>query len=194
MPSRVLCFSGSKGINLTPLAVINAKGRPASFGFSPLLPGTKPRLELRAGPIKILEFKDGFILDGFPRNINQAHKLDEALTKINKKIHKVFSFEIDDDIIVKRLSGRYSCKKCGTIYNKYYSQTKIHGYCDKCNSIDFETRSDDNEITIKKRLEVFKESSFPLIDYYKKKHLLVSIDALKIAPLIFEHLLSSINS
>ena len=58
MPSRVLCFSGSKGINLTPFALINAKGRPASFGFSPLLPGTKPRLELRAGPIKILEFND----------------------------------------------------------------------------------------------------------------------------------------
>jgi adenylate kinase len=150
-------------------------------------------LELRAGPIKILEFKDGFILDGFPRNINQAHKLDEALTKINKKIHKVFSFEIDDDIIVKRLSGRYSCKKCGTIYNKYYSQTKIHGYCDKCNSIDFETRSDDNEITIKKRLEVFKESSFPLIDYYKKKHLLVSINALKMVSLIFEDIKTNIN-
>jgi adenylate kinase len=142
---------------------------------------------------KILKFNDGFILDGFPRNINQAHKLDEMLTKINKKIHKVFSFEIDDEIIIKRLSGRYSCKKCGTIYNKYYSQTKIHGYCDKCNSIDFETRSDDNETTIKKRLEVFKESSFPLIDYYKKKHLLVSINALKMVSLIFEDIKTNIN-
>lgn len=136
----------------------------------------------------------GFILDGFPRNINQALKLEEMLINCNKKINKVFNFEVEEDVLIKRIAGRYICKKCGTVYNRYFKPTLKDGECDNCNSNEFETRSDDNELTVKNRLKVYKESSFPLIEYYKKKHLLVSIDALKISTLVFEDLKSSINN
>ena len=136
----------------------------------------------------------GFILDGFPRNINQALKLEEMLYNCNKKINKVFNFEVEEDVLIKRIAGRYICKKCGAVYNRYFKPTIKDGECDNCNSNEFETRSDDNELTVKNRLKVYKESSFPLIEYYKKKHLLVSIDALKISTLVFEDLKSSINN
>jgi adenylate kinase len=138
--------------------------------------------------------ENGFILDGFPRNINQAIKLEEMLEKHNKKIDKVFSFDIEENVLIKRIAGRYTCKKCGTVYNRYFKPTFKEGECDNCGSSEFENRSDDNEVTVKNRLKVYKESSFPLIEYYKKKHLLVSIDALKISTLVFEELKSSINN
>jgi len=138
--------------------------------------------------------ENGFILDGFPRNINQALKLEEMLDNCNKIIDKVFNFEVEEEVLVKRISGRYICKKCGTVYNRYFKPTIKDGKCDNCDSNEFETRSDDNELTVKNRLKVYKESSFPLIEYYKKKHLLVSIDALKISTLVFEDLKSNINN
>ncbi len=136
----------------------------------------------------------GFILDGFPRTINQAIELDKMLGMLAKKIDKVFNFEVSDEVLIKRISGRFSCKKCGSVYNRYFKPTKKNGLCDVCGANEFESRVDDNEETVKNRLQVYYQSSFPLIEFYKKKNLLVSIDALKIASLIFEHLLSSINS
>lgn len=136
----------------------------------------------------------GFILDGFPRNINQALKLEEMLENCNKKINKVFNFEVEVDVLIKRIAGRYTCKKCGAVYNRYFKPTSKDGVCDNCGSNELENRIDDNEETVKNRLKVYKESSFPLIEYYKKKHLLVSIDALKISTLVFEELKSNINN
>ena len=136
----------------------------------------------------------GFILDGFPRTINQAIELDKMLGMLAKKIDKVFNFEVSDEVLIKRISGRFSCKKCGSVYNRYFKPTKKNGLCDVCGANELESRVDDNEETVKNRLQVYYQSSFPLIEFYKKKNLLVSIDALKIASLIFEHLLSSINS
>ena len=136
--------------------------------------------------------ENGFILDGFPRNINQAVKLEEMLEKHNKKIDKVFSFDIEENVLIKRIAGRYTCKKCGTVYNRYFKPTSKEGECDNCGSNELENRIDDNEETVKKRLTVYKESSFPLIEYYKKKYLLVSINALKISTLVFEELKSNI--
>lgn len=138
--------------------------------------------------------ENGFILDGFPRNINQALKLEEMLENCNKKIDKVFNFEIEEDVLIKRIAGRYTCKKCGAVYNRYFKPTSKDGECDNCGSNELENRIDDNEETVKNRLKVYKESSFPLIEYYKKKHLLVSIDALKISTLVFEELKSNINN
>lgn len=136
----------------------------------------------------------GFILDGFPRNINQALKLEEMLENCKKKIDKVFNFEVEEDVLIKRIAGRYTCKKCGAVYNRYFKPTLKDGECDNCGSNELENRIDDNEETVKNRLKVYKESSFPLIEYYKKKHLLVSIDALKISTLVFEELKSNINN
>jgi adenylate kinase len=131
---------------------------------------------------------NGFILDGFPRNINQANILDSMLVKIEKSIEKVFNFEVDDEILVKRILGRYSCKECGSIYNNYFKPTVKSGVCDKCGSTNFESRKDDNEESLKNRLSVYHKSTFPLVEFYQKKHLLISIDGLKSSSLIFEEL------
>lgn len=131
----------------------------------------------------------GFILDGFPRNINQAIALDEMFSSLNKKIKIVFNFEVSEEVLVKRIAGRYSCKGCGAVYNRYFKHPLKEGVCDNCGSTHFESRSDDNEATVKNRLKVYHESTFELIEYYEKKNLLLSLDAIKSAPLVFEELI-----
>jgi adenylate kinase len=138
--------------------------------------------------------KAGFILDGFPRNLNQAAVLDEMLSGLKKKIDKVFNFEVSEETLVKRIAGRFSCKGCGAVYNRYFKLPKKDGTCDICNSTQFESRSDDNETTVKNRLKVHHESTFELIGYYQKKNLLVSVDALKSAPLVFEELIKIVKN
>jgi adenylate kinase len=131
----------------------------------------------------------GFILDGFPRNISQAVALDKMLSSLHRKIELVFNFEVGEETIIKRIAGRFSCKNCGAVYNRYFKLPAQEGICDICHSSNFESRSDDNEETIKNRLKVYHQSTFELIEYYKKKNLLSSIDAIKSAPLIFEELI-----
>ena len=114
---------------------------------------------------------NGFILDGFPRNINQAYSLEKMFLEIGKSIDKVFNFEVPDDVLIKRILGRYSCKECGSIYNTYFKPTSRLGICDKCNSDKLEYRKDDNEQVLKNRLLVYHKSTFPLIDFYQKKTL-----------------------
>ena len=135
----------------------------------------------------------GFILDGFPRNMSQAIVLDEMMNSLNKKIEKVVNFEVGEDILVKRISGRFSCKGCGAVYNRYFKTPKKEGICDSCGSDNFESRADDNEATVKNRLKVYHESTFELIGYYEKKNLLVSLDAVKSAPLVFEELIKAVS-
>lgn len=132
--------------------------------------------------------KNGFILDGFPRNILQA----EQLEKINK-IDLVINFEVEEEVLVKRISGRFFCRKCGSVFNRYFGPTKKAGICDNCESMDFSSRSDDNEETVKNRLKVYRESTFPLIQFYQKNNLLVSIPSVKGAPLVFEALVEAIK-
>lgn len=106
-----------------------------------------------------------WLLDGYPRNLNQA----KALSKITK-IDYVIVLKVDEDIIIKRILGRYSCLNCGEIYNKYFMKPKKEGICDKCGaSIKFEQRSDDNEETLRNRLNLYKENATPILDYYRKK-------------------------
>lgn len=135
----------------------------------------------------------GFILDGFPRNVNQANTLDEMLSSLGKKIDQVFNFDVNEEILIKRISGRFSCKGCGAVYNRYFKLPAKEGVCDNCGSNNFESRADDNEATVKNRLKVYHESTFALIEHYKKKNLLVSLDAVKSAPLVFEELIKAIS-
>ena len=135
----------------------------------------------------------GFILDGFPRNVNQAVVLDSMLNSLNKKISITFNFEVDEDVLIKRIAGRFSCKKCGTVYNLYFKQPTKEGVCDKCKSDHFENRADDNESTVKNRLKVYHDSISELIGYYEKKSLLCSIDAIKSMPLVFEGLIDAVS-
>lgn len=136
----------------------------------------------------------GFILDGFPRNISQGEELEKMLNSLDKKIDQVFNFEVSEDILIKRISGRFSCKNCGAVYNRYFKPPLKEGVCDSCNSTEFESRSDDNEETVKNRLVTYHESTAPLTQFYQKKNLLVLISAVKGAPLVFEALIEALKS
>ncbi len=135
----------------------------------------------------------GFILDGFPRNIKQAEDLGEMLLLIGKKIDIVFDFQVAEEVLIKRIAGRFSCKNCSAVYNRYFKVLKKEGICDECRSNQFDSRSDDNEVTVINRLKVYHNSTAPLIEYYKKIHLLLPIDAVKSAPLVFEELVGTIR-
>jgi len=116
--------------------------------------------------------KNGFILDGFPRNTTQA----EALSKM-QEINRVILLNVPRDIIIKRILGRYSCPSCNEIYNKYFMKPKKEGICDKCGSkIELKQRPDDTEETLKNRLEVYEKNTKPLIEYYKNQKLVKEID------------------
>ncbi len=131
---------------------------------------------------------NGFILDGFPRNVDQAKELDKMLSLIGKRIDTVFYFEVSEEILVKRIAGRFFCKSCGAVYNNYFKLPKVKNICDECQSDNFESRADDNEVTVSNRLKIYREVTVPLIEYYKKNNLLLSVDAIKSAALVFEEL------
>lgn len=118
--------------------------------------------------------KNGFILDGFPRNVTQAEALDKMLAEMNIPLDLVLNIDVPFDDLMKRLTGRRTCKSCGQMYNIYYSPSKVEGKCDKCGGELFQ-RDDDKEETIRKRLEVYKAQTEPLIDYYSKKSILKSV-------------------
>ncbi len=120
----------------------------------------------------------GFILDGFPRTIKQAEALDEILEEMNKKIDAVIDIEVPDEEIIKRIVYRRTCKNCGAVYNLIYSPPKEDNKCDKCGG-ELYQRDDDKEETVKERLRVYKEQTQPLIDYYKNKGVLYTVDGTK---------------
>lgn len=118
---------------------------------------------------------NGIILDGYPRNLKQAEFLMHMLNKKGLSLDHVFYFKISDDILLKRILGRYSCAMCGEVYNHFFYKTKKEGECDKCHSHEFIKRSDDNEEIIKNRLKVYAEETAPLLDFYKD--ILIRLDA-----------------
>ncbi len=130
--------------------------------------------------IKEKDCKSGYILDGFPRTLPQA----EALDKITK-LDKVINLLVTDELIIKRLTSRRTCRKCGAIYNLITIPPKKAGKCDKCSS-DLFQRDDDKEESIRNRLEVYKKQTYPLIDYYKNKGLIADVDASRTPEEIFE--------
>ncbi len=150
-------------------------------------------LEIVKNRISNQDCQKGFILDGFPRNEAQAKMLDEALNSIDKKVELVLNFEIDDEEVVKRISGRFFCKNCGAIYNKHFKKPAKEGVCDVCNSSEFFTRSDDNEETIRNRLKIYHKQTAKLIEFYQKKDLIFSFDAVKSSALLLKELLDVIK-
>ena len=114
--------------------------------------------------------KNGFILDGFPRTINQAEKISEEI-----KINRVVNIQANDQIIIDRLSQRRVCKKCGFIYHLVYIKPKKDGICDKCGG-NLYMREDDKVEAIKERLKVYRNQTKPLINYYKGKGILADAD------------------
>lgn len=118
--------------------------------------------------------KKGYILDGFPRNTAQAEALDKMLSSLNMSLNAALSVDVPFDDLMKRLTGRRTCKSCGQMYNVYFSPSKKEGVCDKCSG-ELYQRDDDKEVTIKKRLDVYNAQTAPLMEYYKKKGIVKSV-------------------
>lgn len=119
---------------------------------------------------------NGFILDGFPRTLNQAQLLKDALKNTNLKIDGVIYFEAGDDLLIKRLTARITCKQCNKNFNKLFSPPKVEGKCDSCGG-ELYQRKDDSLETAKSRLELFYKETSPLIDFYKKEKLLLCLNS-----------------
>jgi len=122
------------------------------------------------------DMEAGFLFDGYPRNIAQAESLAKILANINKKIDAVINLKVDDEILIKRITGRRLCPKCGTIYNIHFKPSKIEGICNECGT-DLVIRSDDNEDSLRVRLEAFHNSIDAIVDYYDKAGIVKNIDA-----------------
>ena len=127
---------------------------------------------------KLRQVDKPYILDGFPRTINQAYKYDELIQKLNKDLGIVVVLNCDYEILKKRIVGRYLCKDCGSIYNTLtgVNTPKQEGICDNCGG-ELYKRSDDNEESFKTRYETYLEKTKPLIDFYEKKGNLYYIDS-----------------
>ena len=133
-------------------------------------------LEIIKERIKQGDCRNGYIFDGFPRNIEQANSLEKLNKELNEYIDYVFYFEIPFSEIIQRLSNRRVCKKCSTNYNLSFNPPKKDNTCDLCGG-ELYQREDDKEETIKNRLEVFAKQTIPLKKYYKEKKLLKVVDA-----------------
>ncbi len=116
------------------------------------------------------------ILDGFPRTVNQALALEEMLKTKGKKLSKVFFFDVPDEVIIDRLSGRRVCSKCSAVYHVKYSPSKVDGVCDLCGGA-LVQREDDREEVVRNRLEVYRKQTQPLIEFYQDRGIISRLDA-----------------
>lgn len=134
-------------------------------------------VEMVADRLKMDDCKAGFILDGFPRNIPQAEAVEMMLSVLGKKTDKVINIQVSHREIIKRLSGRWVCRNCGEGYHIIFNPSMEEKKCDKCKGEIYQ-RDDDKEDTILARLKVYDEQTSPLIDFYKKKGSLVTVDGI----------------
>ncbi len=133
----------------------------------------------------------GYILDGYPRTLEQAHFLDQLLAKLETPLDRVVLVDVPQDLIIKRLSSRLTCPNCGAIYNLLQQPPQKEGICDHCKS-GLIVREDDKEEVIRHRLEVYEENTKPLIDYYAKKQLLLKVDNSASPQLALDNLLAQL--
>ena len=136
--------------------------------------------------------QEGFMLDGFPRTVLQAESLEEELIRLDQTLNVVININVDVELLFKRLTGRRICKSCGATYHVYFNPTKSEGLCDKWGG-ELYQRDDDQEATVRKRLEVYQEQTQPLIDYYKNKGTLVDIDGVGEIDDVFSRIRASLQ-
>jgi len=117
----------------------------------------------------------GFLLDGFPRNLDQAKALDDILTSLNYELTGVINVAIDKQVLIDRIVGRQVCKKCGASYHVKLKKPQVEGVCDRCGSL-LSVRADDNAETATNRLDVYEAQTAPLLDFYQGRGLLVNIN------------------
>ena len=120
----------------------------------------------------------GVILDGFPRTIAQAEALDSLLAGKGQKITAGISLEVEDEAMIERISGRYTCAKCGEGYHDTFKKPAVAGVCDVCGSTEFKRRADDNAETVRSRLVAYHAQTAPLIEFYKARGVLAEVEAM----------------
>lgn len=122
--------------------------------------------------------KQGFLLDGFPRTVAQAEALDNMLNHKKLKLDAVIEMQVDDEALVDRVIGRYTCADCNQGYHEVNLKPKVDGVCDNCGSTNFKRRADDNRETVSSRLETYHAQTAPLLPYYEAKSVLKKIDGM----------------
>lgn len=150
-------------------------------------------VELVADRLRQDDVKDGFLLDGFPRTVNQAEALDKVLESLNGKIDKVINIEVDKSKLVERAVGRRICRDCGATYHISFNPSKAEGRCDVCEG-ELYQRADDVEETVEKRIQVYLDETQPLIDYYTKSGAIVTIDGDQDINKVFEDIRLALGS
>ncbi|MGE5563503.1 MAG: adenylate kinase [Bacillota bacterium] len=120
----------------------------------------------------------GAIFDGFPRTQAQAEALDLLLTERGRRLDHVIELAVDEDELVKRIVGRFSCARCGTGYHNTFRPTKVPGVCDVCGSTEFKRRKDDNEQTVRTRMAEYRSKTAPILPYYEAKGLVRRVDGM----------------
>jgi adenylate kinase len=137
--------------------------------------------------------KEGFLLDGFPRNVAQANELNGILDDLGAPLSVVLELDVDFDEVVRRLSGRRTCKKCGHVWHVEYDPPSVANICDKCGG-DLFQRDDDKPATVRHRLEVYREQTEPLIGFYRGLEKLVVIDAIGAVEDVTERAIGALGS
>lgn len=136
--------------------------------------------------------KEGFLLDGFPRTVNQAVDFDARLMDMEVQLDKVINIDTNPEVLIERATGRRICKECGSTYHVKYNKPQVEGICDHDKEPLFQ-RDDDKEETVKKRIEVYVDQTQPLIDYYSKKSLLFNVNGNKSIDEIFEDIVNELK-
>jgi adenylate kinase len=135
-------------------------------------------IEMIADRISKPDCATGFILDGFPRTVPQAEALDRMLEEKGLKLDHVIEMKVDDAALVERITGRYTCAKCGQGYHDKFQTPKADGVCDVCGSIEFTRRADDNAETVTTRLAAYHKQTAPILPYYKERGVLETVDGM----------------
>ncbi len=128
--------------------------------------------------LKDKDLANGFILDGFPRTVGQAKALDKILADSGDALDAVIQINVDDEFLVERITGRYTCANCGKGYHDTFERPKEEGVCDRCGSTAFTRRADDNPETVRERLNAYHAETAPLLPYYAEKGILKTIDGM----------------